>query len=254
MTEGVLIITMRYFLAVLIILIPFVAGSCEGAKTRHNDSNLGSTNNTDKSIENLKDDGAFLEDAPMPSPMSIMEPLTVDYYQDFLNSIVEFPRIYLNYGTGIDEEHLYEITQVLGINTYAVNLDEIFFANLTLDDIDIFEAYYGDNEWHSFKFDLNKTLLMPLFDLFLAQPDYFFNGNEYGGEENLLIGVGSDFGHRNFITLRIYLPDQIRSTTGTAKAFCKGWDPGDDPPVELIPILDYLENVILPEMRNHPYP
>ena len=245
---------MRYFLAVLIMLIPLFAGNCEeSAKARHGDMSPDS-NNTDTTIEIPKDEAEFLEDGPMPPPRFTAEPLTAEYFQSFLASEIDFSMMYFDYNVGIDAEHLYEISEGLAINTHALYLDHVYFNNQNLNSIQDFYAFYGDNDWNSFECDLDKTLVMPLFDLFLEQPEYFFNGDEYGGEESLKIGTGISFGNRNYVILEIYQPDKKISETGTAKAFCKGWDPGDDPPVELIPVLAYLENVILPEMRNHPYP
>jgi hypothetical protein len=38
------------------------------------------------------------------------------------------------------------------------------------------------------------------------------------------------------------------------KSLVKGWEPGDNPPDELMPVINYIETVILPIMREHPYP
>ena len=88
----------------------------------------------------------------------------------------------------------------------------------------------------------------------LSRSDYYFNAEEYGGEESLNIAGEGAYGHKNYITFTIEEPMIIPFTHSTVKTLCKGWNPGDSPPAELMPLINYLETVVIPEMRNHPYP
>ncbi len=115
-------------------------------------------------------------------------------------------------------------------------------------------AYYDDLDSNdSFMLDLSDVLITPIFYL-MQQDDYYFNAEEYGGEEMLDMAIEYSFGHWNYIALRIEPPDAPLFAIVPVKTLCKGWDPGDDPPAELMPLINYLENVIIPEMHQHPYP
>ena len=103
-----------------------------------------------------------------------------------------------------------------------------------------------------YQFDPPKEFIMPIFNLIRQNPDHYFNAEEFGEEESLSFLSCKELGHYNVITLKIGLPGNRLDYRAKYNAFCKGWDPGDDPPVELLPLINYIETVILPEMRQHP--
>ncbi|MGY5877380.1 MAG: hypothetical protein RTU30_16630 [Candidatus Thorarchaeota archaeon] len=178
-------------------------------------------------------------------------PLTSTYYQDFMDSTIQFSKFKMLYNMDIDSEHQDAKIQRLVIAVRQDLVDDTI-SDFELLNVESFYSYYTEDMYSTYEYDLPRSLVIPMLQLIQQNWDYYFDAEEYGGEESLEIYSGRQFGHRNFIEVDIYPPNRDIYTPFTAKAFCKGWDPGDDPPVELQPLVDYLENVILPEMRQHP--
>jgi hypothetical protein len=179
-------------------------------------------------------------------------PLTAQYFQQFLNSEIQFCGLVFSYS------FYYTMPGSDGYN-YSFDSFAKYENDLCIDKIlSEIETVYTlldgmeNGELFSYQYDPPKEFIMPIFNLISQNPDYYFNGEEYGEEESLSFLSGKELGHYNVITLKIGLPGNRFDYRAKYNAFCKGWDPGDDPPAELLPLINYIESTILPEMRQHP--
>jgi hypothetical protein len=160
---------------------------------------------------------------------------------------------------GIDEEHMDVPYKGLAIDMQPdFTPNEENFLSKVLSEIqqyDVSYTYYDYNSrtYQSFGCELPSNLIIPIFQL-IQQEDYYFNGDEFNGAESREIAQDIMFGHINFISMHIQQPDQPCGEQHVSKTFCKGWDPGDNPPQELMPVINYLENTIIPMLLEHPEP
>jgi hypothetical protein len=180
-------------------------------------------------------------------------PLTEQYYQQFMDSEMEFCQMSFYYVVYLEPPEAYNY----GLNFFAlteyVNSECV---NQTLEDIEVFSATHDiddDSSLSYFEYKIPIEHIMPIFNLIQQNPGYYFNAEEYGEEESLSFVAGGELGNKNFVTLKIGLPGRTELSNHQFKAFSKGWDLGDDPPEELLPLIDYIENTILPIMREHPF-
>jgi hypothetical protein len=179
-------------------------------------------------------------------------PLTAQYCQQFLNSEIEFCGLKFHYcfNDGILDSDAYSFE----FRSHA-KYENLICIDKTLNVIEtVYTQFSGmeDGAQIHYQFDPPKEFIMPIFSLIQQNPDYFFNAEEFGEEESLSFLAGGELGHNNLITLKIGLPGNRLDYRAKYNAFCKGWDPGDDPPAELLPLINYIETTILPEMRKHP--
>lgn len=178
-------------------------------------------------------------------------PISSDYFQDIMDSNEQFTMFEIDYYMNIDPNHHDAKIQSLSVLANQIPIDG-GVQNQSLCDIEQFEAYYTEDMYSIYSCEIPDDLFLPALQLIQQQNDYYFNAEEYGEEESLTIVSGRQFGHVNYIMLYIYPADRDIYAPMSVNAFCKGWDPGDDPPAELMPLINYLETVILPEMRQHP--
>ena len=184
------------------------------------------------------------------------EPITLQYFTDFCNSSSQFSVTYFKYVMDSTEEHPDAERKGLYISSRVLVDENRNYTSRILSEINDFDSVYDD--WSNnqvFETNLPKNYLLNIYQIINTGSSYYFNASEYGGEQSLGIGIEFAFGHRNYITMSIYLPDNDPEPgfPQTAKTFCKGWDPGNPPPTELMPLINYLESVVIPEMRLHPY-
>jgi len=192
----------------------------------------------------------------LPTPRIPREPITQEYFDEFMESTLQFSIVYFEYCMSYDENNPNARKQVFRLNTpMEIDTSTNLIRNRVLSDIIHSEAYYKDRDLsQAFRCDLSNNQVLKILQTMQSQGDYYFNAEEYGGEESLDIAMPRAFGHVNYITMTIEEPQLEPFDIPPHKTLCKGWDPGDDPPEELMPLINYLENVIFPEMRQHPYP
>lgn len=225
------------FRALIILLVCFIGCANSQSKTEDKESTA-----LDETISC---------EAQPPVPFTHY-PLTSDYLQGFMDSTIEFTQFYLIYDMNIDMNH-HDIRKQRLTIMIRQNLEERTYLNMSLSNIESFYSYYTDKDIRqNFEYNIPENLITPILQMIQQQGDYYFNAEEYGGDESLEYYFGRQLGHVNHIALDIYPADRDIFTPKSVKAFCKGWDPGADPPEELMPLIDYIENVILPEMRQHP--
>ncbi|MFH1515101.1 MAG: hypothetical protein ABIG42_06530, partial [bacterium] len=84
---------------------------------------------------------------------------------------------------------------------------------------------------------------------------YFCNGEEYGDDEFLEFVTPWEMGinFKNYVILTFYPADRDYYIHCPVNSIIKGWHPADDPPVELLPLIDFFETEIIPVAREHPY-
>jgi hypothetical protein len=181
-------------------------------------------------------------------------PMTEEYFNQFLNSQTQFSYITFGYMISPDPSNWDLQTKLFDFNIgNNADSNEEMFINYALNDVIYYPSHYFDESMNtSFSYELSSNLIQPIYGFVSQNPDYYFSGEEFHGEECLNTGVGSDFGHSCFITLSIQAPD-CPIENCPCKAFCKGWNANENPPEELIPLINYLENVIIPKMRQHPW-
>ena len=182
-------------------------------------------------------------------------PITSEYFQDVLGSIEPFSLILIKYNTYGSPEYPDVVMQRLAVlSNLEPDFENEIFLDRTLSSIIQYDSYLHD--WNNdvfYKFnELPVILVQPIYNLIQLQEDYYFNAAEYEGEESLYIDSPLELGHKNMIELTIYFPNLTFNSDLEVYYLNKGWDPGEDPPTELIPLIDYLETVIIPELRNHP--
>lgn len=191
-----------------------------------------------------------------PTPRIPREPITEEYFDDFMESTLQFSLVWFEYCMSYDENNPNARNQAFHLDI-PMEIDSItdLIRNRALSDINQYESFYKDRDINQrFNCILPPNIILPIFQTMQSQSDYYFNAEEYGGEEILDIALPRAFGHVNYITFTIQEPELEPFDIPPHKTLCKGWDPGVDPPEELMPLIDYLEGVIIPEMRNHPYP
>ena len=191
---------------------------------------------------------------PMKNPVITHYPFTQEYFEGFMDSEEEFTMIYFNYFMRSNSSHPDARWQRLDVEArYRYNGGTLL--NFPLSEIDEFYSYYIDIDINqSYEHKIPSNLVIPMFQVILDNGNYFFNAEEFNGEETLEYGSITELGLQNRIIMQIYLPNQEQPELPTKRTFIKDWNIGDDPPEELMPLIDYLEDVILPEMRQHPYP
>jgi hypothetical protein len=189
--------------------------------------------------------------------------MTQEFFDGFMNSTNEFSMIYFYYYMGLDKNHLDVDEKGFGFRIQGERIHDgskYWFVNLKLNDIDYFISHYTyvDNNltpnYKSFKYDLPSNSVIPLFQIIQQNGQYLFNAAEYDGAESAEYRHEMQFGHRNNVALIIQKPNQSYNDQLLFKAFCKGWDPGENPPQELMPVINYLENTIIPILLEHPVP
>lgn len=188
----------------------------------------------------------------LPTPVYTREPMTSEYFNNFLDSTESFSDIGFVYMLGYDPEFPNEPQKWIRISIdVKTGIDENYLLNQSLQEIEVFNGIYYDGiEWKSYKCSLSQENVMPIFHFIQGNADFYFNAVEYNGEESLDYALERSFGHEDYISMSIFQPDQPAYETGTSKTFCKGWDPGDDPPEELLPLINYLEETIIPMIHD----
>jgi len=241
---------MRITLCMLLLII--LAVSCQ------HDSNLSdSKNSTGKKEGNNA--SSFSESRSLSAPQITRIPITLDFFQNFLNSNQVFSWVQIIYRMGIDDEHLEARRVGVQISSPIVfsNTKTEDWADRVLSEIDYYSSTYGEGDEptrYECEFDLGSNFVSPIYQFILDQHGYYFNPTEYQGNPSLEIAMEYEFGHECFVAMNIYPHDDIpRRFPRPVRTFCKGWDPGSNPPPELMPLINYLETVIIPELRQHPY-
>jgi len=218
--------------------------------------------NDNKNNQERKETG-FQKEAPIPADLNTYEPMTQEYFDGFMNSTNEFSIIYFYYYTGLDSNHLDAEEKVFGFNIQGEQIHDgtkYRFVNKKLNEIDYYISDYtyidinSTPNYKSYSHDLTPDLIIPLFQIIQQNGDYLFNAAEYNGAERVEYRHEMQFGYRNNVVLKIQQPDQPENNERVFKAFCKGWNPGEEPPAELMPVINYLENTIIPILLQHPEP
>ena len=204
------------------------------------------------SSSNAKADGY----PPPPIYPDTFYPITGEYYEGFMNAEIETTWIEIVYWMGTSPECREVRDQHIILRSNYDFDDDLYWINMTINEVEFFIADYSDgdiNQDYCAGFSMDE--LMPFFLLVDQNPDYFFNAEEYGEEESLEFtnpwDMGWDF--KNSIMLSFYAPDREFSQDLPLKSFIKGWHPCDDPPAELLSLINFFETVIIPIAREHPY-
>jgi len=215
-------------------------------------------NNDDANNAGRKD---IIEELPGPFKHY---PITSDYYQSFMNSNTGFIEFFITYRMSATPEHpdarSHNITlrSPVAFEGTPNDYGNWRWKYLVLSEITSVAALYKDidNNWAHYKIDdLSMDYISPILQMFQQNPTYFFNGGEYNGQQYFECAMPHDFGHINYVSFELNISAPLISHSEMIfKSLVKGWDPGDDPPAELMPVIDYIETVILPIMRQHPYP
>ncbi|MCD6217538.1 hypothetical protein J7L05_06730 [bacterium] len=248
---------MRIFSILLLIAILLTMSSCSGEKSSEQDLHSNSVarvvHNNQNTVPDLTTD---LASHNRPTPRIPREPITQEYFDEFIESTLQFSLLRFEYSMSYDENNPNARKQVFQLKIpMDIDNSTYLIRNRVLSDIINYKAYYKDrNLAQRFKCLFPSNTILPIFQTIQSQGDYYFNAGEYGGEESLDIALPRAFGHVNYITMTIQEPELEPFDIPPHKTLCKGWDPGDDPPAELMPLIAYLESVIIPEMRQHPYP
>ena len=100
-----------------------------------------------------------------------------------------------------------------------------------------------------YKCELPTETIISILKMIPEKGEYYFNCDEYKGRTSIEIESDNDFGHDNFFSLHIDLPNQTDNRKFVSQTICKGWSPGTEPPEELKPLMDYLENTIIPAIK-----
>jgi len=191
-------------------------------------------------------------------------PITFDYYQSFMSSNIGFIEFLITYRMNIDREHPDVRRQGISLRSPVAFEGDIYSGEnaawkyFVLSEITSVTALYYDidNNWTMYQTDdISMDYVSPILQMFRQNPTYFFSGDEYNGQEYIEAVMPYDFGHINYVSFELDISAPLMNHTEMIfKSLVKGWDPGDDPPAELMPVIDYIETVILPIMRQHPYP
>jgi len=222
-------------------------------------------NNADIKQDQIKMTSNVTYDAPMQTQLSFHYPMTRQFYNGFLNSTNEFTMIYFYYAMGIDENHPDAPDQNLSISITPKWVPEYgpdHFKNQKLNEINVYPAYYNfvdtnsNPNYKDYSFDLPQKIMLQILQIIQQNGTYYFNAQEYGGEPSKHIASEMQFegGYRNGISLEIQQTDQPVREQLVFKTFSKGWNPGSNPPPELMPLINYLEGTVIPLMKEHPDP
>ena len=182
-------------------------------------------------------------------------PITPAYFQDFLDSLEPFSSVFIVYYMAGSPDYPNDVRQVLKIDSLReVDQENEIIVNKTLSSISEYGSTYRDwdNEIFYLFDELPASFVQPIYSILQEQEDYYFNAAEYDGEASIYIDSGLELSHKNMIELTIFFPDLTFHSDLEAYYINKGWDPGENPPEELMPLINYLETVIIPELRNHP--
>ena len=193
---------------------------------------------------------------PTPNPVT-HNPITSEFYNQFMNSEVEFTKIEIRYSMGQAPGYGHLRDQRLFMESNTDITDDMYWVNMTLTDLEFFIAHYSDWDVTPHFYHAGYTIeddMLPIFQLVQANLDYYCNAEEYNGEESIEFinpwEMGIEF--KNYVMLSFYPPDVNFWACPPLKSFVKGWHPGEAPPEELMPLIDYLEAEIIPIARLHP--
>lgn len=215
-------------------------------------------NNANSHVKSENRDSQKFEECVWQIPCTITHyPITPEYYQSFMNSEIEFSAFDLYYSVYDWDEHPNPRKQFLRICSYPFDRANNIHLDHTLSDIAFYNwSTYSDLDINQeFKYDLPAELVLPMLMEIQEDGDYFLNAEEYEGEESLEFYSFADWKPVNYISLMLSNPNmEIGDIPESKRAFIKHWPRDEDPPEELLPLIDFIENVILPEMRQHPYP
>ena len=240
-------------IVLIAILILSVICSCENHE--NGNVNTKSSSNNKKVLQSENSQGDYFTHGAQITRI----PITLDFFQNFLNSNQVFSWVQIIYRMGIDDEHLEARRVGVQISSPIVfsNTKTEDWADRVLSEIDYYSSTYGEGDEptrYECEFDLGSNFISPIYQFILDQHGYYFNPTEYQGNPSLEIAMEYEFGHECFVAMNIYPHDNIpRRFPRPVRTFCKGWDPGSNPPPELMPLINYLETVIIPELRQHPY-
>jgi hypothetical protein len=246
-----------FMLLILLIVVPVASFSCSDKKSNEQDLHSNSVERINNNNQNpMPDSESSLASKKHPTPCIPREPITQEYFDDFMESTLSFSQFRLTYFMSANEEHPDAREQFFTIHS-PIKMDNSTFAliNQILSEITMYESHYIDLDTDaSYDYELSTNLVSPIFQIMQTQGVYYFNAEEFAGEPSRVIGIESSFGHINYISMTFEETQLEAFDIPPHKTLCKGWDPGDDPPAELMPLIAYLESVIIPEMRQHPYP
>lgn len=182
-------------------------------------------------------------------------PVTAEYFQQFMNGEAEFSWIKIYYNIGLSPycDDLPELSMVLESN-YDFT-DEMYWVDMTLNELEFFigDLYDTDQKFYCAGYTIDENI-MPIFEIIQNDLNYYCNAEEYNGEDSVEFinpwEMGIEF--KNYIQITFYPPDISFYNCPPLKSIIKGWNPCDDPPEELMPLINYMEDVILPIARQHP--
>ncbi len=248
-----------FMLLLLLIVVSVASFSCSDEKSSEQDLNYNNkervNNNKQSAPPVLTTD---LASHNRPTPRIPREPITQEYFVDFMESTLQFSLLRFEYSMSYDEDNPNARKQVFQLKIpMEIDNSTDLIRNRVLSEIIHYEAYYKDKDGdlaQRFKCLLPSNIILPIFQTMQSQGGYYFNAEEYGGEESLDIALPRAFGHVNYITMTIQEPELEPFDIPPHKTLCKGWNPSEEPPEELMPLIYYLESVIIPEMHQHPYP
>lgn len=158
----------------------------------------------------------------------------------------------------IDLEHTEARSQNLTLRSQVAYTEYVYsdwengVRNSVLSEISSVGAFYNDIDNNTaYKLDaITMDYVTPIFNIFVEDQSYYFNAEEFGGMEYIECAMPHGFGHVNYVAFEI----RIKGDEAMNKFIVKGWDPGEGPPPELLPLVNYFESVLIPFLRQHPYP
>ena len=182
-------------------------------------------------------------------------PITSEYYQNIFNLDTEISEIVIRYRMGTAPSLINAREQALILSS-KVDYEGDFYRNKNLDEIEYYIGYYDDfNISQFYSAGYSNEEIKPIFQLIMNDITYFCNGEEYGDDDFLKFVTPWELGieFKSYVMVTFYPADRDYYIHCPVNSIIKGWHPADDPPVELLPLINFFENEIIPIAREHPY-
>jgi hypothetical protein len=246
---------MRIIIAIITLIFITSCSNNSDGSNRINPSYNEKIDEQKAGVIPIRDEQILRDDSP--SCLFTVEPISESYLNGIIESTIEYSTILFSYAI-ISHPGQPEIREYwLDIhNRNTLNLAGDMRLNQTISGSQFYDSnYYDVDEHDSFEMEISTDRFSHILNIIYTQRNYYLNPYEYHGEESLSIHTPSSFDHKTcYIYLEIEAPDFDPNEDPPCYALCKSWNPGENPPAELSDLIDYLEDVIIPEIRQHPYP
>lgn len=206
-----------------------------------------------------KEKGISLKDKDFPaSAMLTRTPIETEYYNGFMNSSIQFSQLeffYVLNNVMLNEDYSLRYFEISVPPSFDPTTQQLY--DITLSELQNFKGHYLNRTGSIIQKShcgLSSEVVLNLLQMIQSQGTYYFNAAEYNGQPSFEAGSELEFGYYNYVAMNIYAPGQEPYVIPPIRTFCKGWDPGDNPPAELMPVINYIENTIIPYMRGQGIP